>query len=209
MPTDYKVCQGDCISSVAYEFGFFEATLWNHPQNAALRKRRADRNILAEGDLVHIPDKQIKYEAGATDSRHRFRRKGVPARFRLRLIKNGQPRASEKYVLIIDGTLFEGRTDADGWLQHSISPNAKGGRLMLQNGEEHYEVSLGQMDPVTEISGIQGRLQNLGYYGGAIDGVMSAELETALRGFQSASGMEPTGQLDDHTRVALVREHGS
>jgi hypothetical protein len=91
MPEDYTVEQGDCISSIAFEHGFFWVTLWNHPQNSGLKDRRKDPNVLMAGDIVFIPDLRPTWVSKPTEARHRFTLKGVPARLRLRLIKNKDP----------------------------------------------------------------------------------------------------------------------
>ena len=87
MPEDYTVQVGDCISSIAFERGFFWETIWNHPKNAELKQKRQDPNILKEGDIVHIPDKELKEESCATDQKHKFKIKGVPAKLKLRLME--------------------------------------------------------------------------------------------------------------------------
>jgi hypothetical protein len=91
MPEDYKVRPGDCITSLAYERGLVWQKVWNHPKNAPLQAKRKDPNILQPGDVVHLPDKDQRYESGATEQRHRFRRKDVPARLRLRIMEDELP----------------------------------------------------------------------------------------------------------------------
>jgi hypothetical protein len=79
MPEDYTARTGDCILSIAYEHGFFWETLWNDAGNAELKQKRKSPNILVEGDVVHIPDLTPKEESGATEKRHQFKLKAVPA----------------------------------------------------------------------------------------------------------------------------------
>lgn len=91
MAIDHVVRPGDCISSLAESHGLFWETVWNHPGNAALRRQRANPNILRPGDVVHLPDKRRHVEDGASDQLHRFVKKGVPAQFRLRLTRLEPP----------------------------------------------------------------------------------------------------------------------
>jgi N-acetylmuramoyl-L-alanine amidase len=91
MPEDYTVQQGDCISSVAFERGFFWQTLWNDGGNASLKSLRKDPNVLKEDDVIHIPDLTLKYESGATEQTHTFKLKGVPAKFKIRVLKPPKP----------------------------------------------------------------------------------------------------------------------
>jgi len=86
MPS-YTVKQGDCISSIAQMHGLFWYKVWNHPKNANLNERRKDPNVLSPGDVVFVPDQEEKEESGATEQRHRFRKKGVPAKLRLRIME--------------------------------------------------------------------------------------------------------------------------
>src|SRR5882724_13489186 len=103
MPINYKVEQGDCISSIAFEYGFYPDTIWNYPANSELKKKREDPNVLFPGDVVTIPDRRPIEFSKPTTARHKFRLKNIPAKLRLRLLTlEGQPRANEKYVLEID-----------------------------------------------------------------------------------------------------------
>ena len=56
----HQVEQGECLSSIAYECGFFPDTIWNHPQNAELKRKRNNPNALMLGDIISVPDKRIK-----------------------------------------------------------------------------------------------------------------------------------------------------
>jgi N-acetylmuramoyl-L-alanine amidase len=87
MGTSYVVQQGDCIASLAYERGLLLDTIWNHPRNRALKTKRKDPYILKPGDVVYIPDIDPKKLDCATRKRHRFKLKGVPAKFKLRLVE--------------------------------------------------------------------------------------------------------------------------
>lgn len=88
MPTEKVVEQGDCISSIADEHGFFWETLWNHPENSELKQQRKEPTILQEGDVVHVPDLTPKTEDCATEKSHKFKRKGVPAKLKLRMLRS-------------------------------------------------------------------------------------------------------------------------
>jgi N-acetylmuramoyl-L-alanine amidase len=203
--------QGECLSSIASQYGFFWQQIWNDSANSKLKNLRKDPNVLKPGDKIAIPEKTVKSEQAATEGLHRFRCKGVPVSMRLVLMDaEGQPRADEPYTLDIDGYLFSGTSDADGTIECPISPCAKQGRLIVgQDGKEEYLLRLGHLDPVDEISGIQGRLENLGYSCGGIDGKMGPKTESALCAFQKRYGLEQTGNVDENTRNKLTEIHGS
>ena len=209
MPINHQVKQGDCISSIAFENGFFPDTIWNHPSNAELKKKRADPNVLLPGDMVFVPDKRPKEVSEPTNQVHKFRCKNTPEKFKLQLLRDGEPRAGEEYELEIEDLKFSGKTDSQGQLEQSIPPNAKNGKLLLANGEEVYQLRLGNLNPSNEITGAQGRLLNLGFYFGAIDGKMSDELEIAIQEFQFAHDIEPDGELNQATKDALEQAYGA
>ena len=210
--TAYKVLPGDCMTSIAQQAGFLWETLWNDPLNAELKECRRDPNVLMPGDVVKIPEKQIKQESGEAEQRHRFRLLGEPAMLRLRLFKDDDlPRANEPYILDVDGKKLEGTTDSEGKLQHPIPNNAKQGVLTIggePNGQDIYEFRLGGVNPVREVSGAQQRLHNLGFDPGPIDGCLGPRTEAALRAFQKKHKLKETGRVDRGTAERLVQEHG-
>jgi hypothetical protein len=209
---DYVAAQGDCIESIAADHGFYWQTLWDHPNNASLKAQRQDPDVLLAGDVVHVPEKRQKDEPGATEQRHRFRRRGVPSVLRIALKdEDDQPRAGVPYVLEVDGTLTSGETDADGRIEEPLPPNARQGKLTIGTGTdaEEHELNFGHIDPVTEVTGVQGRLKNLGFDCGEIDGALSDQTTEALRAFQSKYGLETTGEPDEPTRQELKNQYGS
>ncbi len=165
MVEDDTVEQGDCISSIAFEHGFLWRTLWNHSSNADLKTRRKDPNVLLEGDIVHIPDLTPKQAPGATEKRHKFKLKGVPAKIKVRFLHDGKPRANIPYQLYVDGISSSGKTDRGGFVEARISPGAKQARIVLKdpNRDIAYNVALGNLDPIDTPSGVAQRLTNLGY----------------------------------------------
>ena len=209
---DYVVKPGDCIESIAYEHGLFWKTLWDHPDNQQVKQVRQKPNVLLPGDKLVIPPIRVKQEACATEKRHRFVRNGVPSQVRIVLRDSkGQPRANLDYKLVIDGKPLSGKTDNQGMLKHSIPPNASSAKLAIMGGldPEEYDLGLGQLDPITEVTGIQARLRNLGYECTDADGELGPSTEAALQAFQTKFGLPPTGKPDDPTRNKLLKEHGA
>jgi N-acetylmuramoyl-L-alanine amidase len=207
-----KVSQGDCISSIADQTGFFWQTIWNHANNAQLKQLRQNPNALLPGDRVFIPDKRMKEESCSTTRCHTFRLLGVPVRFNLRLLdEQGNPRAGVPYTLVIDGKTTRGTVPGDGNLSEIIKPNAQKAKLTLSVpdwGPEEYEFQLGYMNPASDNAGAQGRLKNLGYYAGPINGSVDDDTTDAIQRFQQDAGLPVTGQLDAATQSALAQRHG-
>lgn len=211
MAFDYVVQQGDCISSVAYRFGFFPDTLWNHPGNSSLKRQRRDPNVLLAGDVIHVPDLRGRQLDVAAAKRHRFRRKGVPEKLRIRIEdEEGNPVADAPYTITIDHVQRSGTTDSEGWVIEGIAPDAQNGRLVVgpKGHEQEHELKLGHLDPIEELTGVQARLRNLGY-DCPVDGELGEETREALLHFQRERALEETGEPDDTTREALQAEHKS
>ncbi|HUI54595.1 MAG TPA: peptidoglycan-binding domain-containing protein [Bryobacteraceae bacterium] len=207
---NYTVSQGDCIESIAYEYGLFWKTVWNHPENADLRSIRGDPNRLLPGDHIYL-EKTLKEVAAATDQRHCFRRKGVPSQLHVVLKQGDQPRANMPYIIDIDGTVLSATTNANGEIIHPILPNARLAKIRFgpPKAQQEIQMALGNLDPITEITGVQGRLINLGYPCGAIDGQLSPMTAAAIRAFQDCVSLPATGDVDRATRDAILQAHGS
>jgi hypothetical protein len=167
------VDQGDCVNSVARQYGFLPDSLWNLPSNSKLRERRKRRTVLYPGDLVRIPPKRLRWDSALAGNLYRLRRKGAPDRLKLRFLNCDQePRVDIPYTLtiqIFSGDQLKavhGTLDGDGYLTQPIPPDADVGELVLGTGpdRETYILEIGWLDPSDTFSGVQDRLSNLGYY---------------------------------------------
>jgi len=208
---NYVVKQGDCMASIACQTGFLWQTLWDLPENANLKNLRQDPYVLLPGDVVVIPEIRQRSESRPTDATHQFVRKGVPEILHLVITDDeDQPVANTSYVLEVDGKRVEGQTDGAGAIKQPIAPNARAGHLTVGEGDQQreYQLSLGCVDPIDTLSGLQGRLFNLGYYDGPVDGKMNAQLRTALMLLQNKYSIPLSGDGDDATKAKLQELFG-
>jgi Putative peptidoglycan binding domain/LysM domain len=213
---DYVVQAGDTMASIADEHGFFWQTLWNADSNASLKTARGNPEILLPGDLVTIPEREIKSVAAMTGQRYVFRRRGVPSRIAFRAaLSDGTILATKPYTLSVGDHLYEGTTGSDGGLVHWVSALEPRGTLRIWPGDPKlpevltWTLAIGHLEPLTTLNGVRSRLRNLGYACGTEQGEMSLMTLAALRRFQTDRGIETTGEADSATRTALREAFGS
>lgn len=96
-----------------------------------------------------------------------------------------------------DPAPYKGDGEADSE-SDDAQPRSKKG-----DDEDEYVLDLRHLDPASEVTGAQGRLRNLGYPCGDIDGVLGPRTKEALRAFQKDNALEVTGELDDATESKL------
>jgi hypothetical protein len=203
MPIRHDVQQGDCLSSIAAEYGISWDKIWNHGDNAGLKQRRKDPNVLFPGDVLVVPDKDAKTQACATDQRHAFKTKRKPTRIKIRFTLDDHPRKNLAYELQVAGLTLKGSTDGDGVLEAEIPPDAQSGVLLLgdEDPRETHELGFGALDPLDTDDGVKKRLSSLG-----LDA--DADLPGAIRGFQLQHNLEVTGNVDDTLRAKLKEKFG-
>ncbi len=211
--TEYKVRKGDCLFSIAERHSFFWQTLWDHSRNAELRESRKNPNVLCEGDNVFVPDREEKTLDIETEQCHRFRKKGVPYLIRFRLLKEGEPRATLRYVFTLENKNYEGMSDDDGFVEILVPRTSGQGKLTLyeneeEEAEEKYTLNVGYLDTVDTLTGIQQRLRNLGFPC-KVSGTMDEGTKLAIASFRRKHGPEGPGEIDDALRERLQELHSS
>jgi len=205
------VQKGESIESIAFSAGLRWQTVWEHPENAKLRELRPSPHQLVAGDDVFVPAPKTKSAPCQTGRTNTFQYRSASSRLRLVLQEHGKPLADVPYVVQIDHKLFKGRTGADGLLECPLSPDALQARIRIGDGigARFMTLQLRTLQPVTELAGVQARLQNLGYGPGPADGTNHEQTVQALRRFQTSEGLDPDGKLTDSVRTLLVKRHGS
>ncbi len=203
----HQVEQGECLASIAKAKGFLPDTLWNAPENAALREKRTG-HVLSPGDELFIPEKKPKEVTASTGSRHVFKVRNRTTPFELRLQEEGAGRSGLSWKLKVGALELKGKTDGSGTVRATIPADATGARLEIgDGGDEIYDLKLGELDPIGTDDGVKIRLQNLGYCDP--DSGDDDALKEGITRFQQLKGLEATGTMDDATRNALRDAHGS
>lgn len=208
MPRTHIVAEGEHMAGIAAKYGFGSyRTVWDHPDNAALKATRSP-HVLAPGDVVVIPDFEPRMAEGATERRHRFFRKRTAIELRIVFQRaDGAPLAGAPFDIDLPGAPATGAAAADGMLSVSISEAASMG--VLATGGARLAARVGALDPIDAVAGWQGRLANLGYYTGEIGQEDDPRSRLALEEFQLDSSLPLTGALDPATASALLAAHGS
>ena len=170
------VRQGEVLSRIARRYGVQNVErIYNHPKNAEFKKKRPNPNLIFPGDEIFIPEPgPPKQVACATDASHTFKVKVRKRRLHIVLRDtNSSVMRDEPFQLDLQGVILDGRTDGDGLIDVAIPDDAVSGTLDARS--HRYHLAIGDLNPIDHtpdegISGAQGRLANLGYDVGPIDG---------------------------------------
>jgi N-acetylmuramoyl-L-alanine amidase len=215
MPKVHTVQQGECLSSIARQYGFKDwKVLYDDPANAELKKRRPNPNVLYPGDLVAIPEPKSMTAQRATADWHDFEFEREQARLKVQLMGlDGKALASQEYELTVDGETRSGTTDGSGLVDEPVEIGTKAAQLKVtvpagdETRELTWQINIGGLDPVTSTTGMQTRLAHLQYYTGALDGNFGPLTRGAVQSFQQNAGLDPTGVPDEATLDELQKQH--
>lgn len=212
MPFNHTVEKGDCMTSIASQYGFGKyETIYNDSANSQFKQDNPNPDQLKPGSVVVIPDRKEKKFNKPADASHKFKVKIPKAKLKLELKDDqGHALANKKYRLTIGNTIVEETTDGSGKIDKDIPPEARYGTLTVWMDENNsaaqvfqFPLELGALEPETTISGAQQRLQNLGYDCGGITGVLDETTKDAIKAFQKANSLTVNGDLDDPTKNKL------
>jgi hypothetical protein len=210
MGRSHQVAQGDTMYTIAAKFGVTDwRTIYDHPDNAALRARRPHAHVLEPGDTVAIPDAELPLKV-ALDRRTEFVLRGREQQLLsvTLLHPSFTPMADTEATISVDGARRVVKTDARGVLQAEVPVDARSLTIVVRDDE--WELDIGCLNPLRDTrdeghSGCTSRLHNLGYIErGAHDG----ELAEAIRHFQLDHHLPRTGALDAATVSELTDRHG-
>lgn len=205
----YTVKQGETVASIARQYGFANwRKIWELPENDEIRSKRGNPNILAVGDKVNIPEKQIKDHAGKTETKNRFRLKSDKLFLNIRIEDAGwDPVENEKYTLDIGTKTIQGKTDRDGLLAQEIPVDLKIANLVIRG--HTFVLKIGSLDPVQMVSGWSARLKNLGYFDKEVSDEINEEVLAAAEEYQCDAGLKVDGIVGQRTQDQLEKDHGN
>jgi len=197
------------MEMIAEQFGFRDYHLiYDHANNAALKAKRPNPHILYPGDKVFIPDIDPGHEPAETDKKHKFVIKAQKITLTVYIRRNGVPFANQAYKLKVGTQTIAGKTGADGLIQKEIPIGEPLGVLTF-TGPPSYtrKLNLGFLHPITKASGLQMRLNNLGFGCGSPTGHDSEAYTAALRSFQHKYDLTVNGKPHNHAIEKLRTEY--
>ena len=216
----YLVRQGDWLSKIAAAQGFSNwHTLYDHPSNAAFRRLRPNPNLIYPGDRLFIPDRNEGTLSAPAGQRTRFRTHRSTERLEVTLRDyRGEPLRNTACELTIDGATTSATTDATGKLERTLAPTVQDVRLTIAGIT--LILGVGQLNPMNDaddggLSGVKGRLYNLGYYNGPIhsdgdgDGELGDATAEAIRAFQRDNALPETGEVSQPLKDKLTEKYGA
>jgi N-acetylmuramoyl-L-alanine amidase len=219
MSSYHIVKQGEHLSGIAKQYGFSDyRTIWLHGENAALKAKRLNPNVIFPDDRLFIPDKTEREEPRPTDALHRFRVEKPPLKLRLVLEDlYERPIANAKCDLVVESDTRRLTTDGRGKLEQDIPADARQASLIVHDPQTPADeiaiaIDIGHLDPVEEVSGQKARLNNLGYFAGPFEGVSDEDnnllFRSAVEEFQCDHGLTVDGKCGPGTQARLKQVHG-
>ncbi len=210
MAKTHIVQQGDQLSGIAEANGFANfITIWDHANNASLKNKRKNPHVLFPGDELYIPDKTEKTESCATTKVHLFQVDLQKPKLRIVLKDfDEKPIADTACDLVVEGAVFQLKSDSQGLIEAVIPRTAQNGTLRVPSLNLEYPVKIGHLDPLEEAPGWQARLINLGYHAGSMDDSDEEQLRYAIEEYQCDHKLKVTGELDAATRDSIKQAHG-
>ena len=209
----YVVRKGEHLLKIALRLGFDAETVWQDPKNADLRAKRPSMHVLCVGDVLYVPDgtdpEWLPINVGAKNP---FKAKVPAVRVAVKFVVQGKPLASEACTIRELPKLGELTTTSDGTLEFEAPMGLEVATVEFVDVQLVQPLRIGHLDPVSELTGVYQRLNNLGCVLDDPDASTTLDeqsLRDPLSTFQSSQGMSAaTGDLDDDTRTKLRSEYG-
>ena len=160
----YVIKQGDYLDLLAHVFDFDADTVWNDPANDELRKRRPNPNMLCPTDILYIPTQAARRPVThslVTGQTNTF--VSTPPTVDVSLKFADPNRASQAFTMPELGSLTGLATGADGSTTFKVPVTLKSFTVVFTSDGASFTCKTGHLDPISTLSGVAQRLQNLGY----------------------------------------------
>jgi N-acetylmuramoyl-L-alanine amidase len=143
----YVVRSGDYLTAIAFRFGTTVDEIWADPANAELKKRRANPEILAPGDVVFVPETHREWLPVETGAQNKYtaRRPVVTVRVILRS-PDGKALANQS-VTTSPPSSVPLKTDGDGLLVCAVSFGARVLDVSVDGTSLRFQLRRGQSGP--------------------------------------------------------------
>ena len=206
----HTIKKGECLAVLAKTHRMSVDKIWNDGKNADLKKLREHPHLVMEGDTVEVPEAETKEVNTPHTKKHKFRISSFPAHLRIKIIRFGEPVKNAEFELTCGDEAISGKTDGEGVRDEKILATETTGHVKIKfdDGDDEFDVEIGDLAPAGEVVGLQARLANLGYEPGAVDGALGPLTKRALVIFQEDYELEATGEPDQPTEDKLVELHG-
>jgi hypothetical protein len=133
MARSHTIAEGDCCSSLAAAAGLRDHHgVYDFGDNAELKSRRPNPNMLVVGDVVAVPDIETKTVDAATTRRHRFVVEIRAVKLRLKVLdREGRPLGSKPWRLTYAGGQRDGTLGGDGKIEVEVPATITAAQLVL------------------------------------------------------------------------------
>jgi hypothetical protein len=169
----YVVRQGDFMDQLASRYGFDGDAAWNDGSNDGLRRAGRLPNQLFPGDKLSLPDPTpLKAHALTVGSMNTFTAPApTTTTIGVKFIstEGGASYASKAFFVSELPELTDLSTTGEGVATFDTPVTLSKATIVFSETGETWVLAIGAMDPMTTLSGIFKRLQNLGYIAANIE----------------------------------------
>jgi N-acetylmuramoyl-L-alanine amidase len=212
----HVVQPGEHIGLIAARYGFSDyKEIWEHDNNSALRNKRSNPMILAAGDEIFIPKKDgISIKIKQFEA-HTITLNIAEYQLRVKCLDLNRQTITRNSILtrdngdtiatVLEEDIYTATIRANDTKLDMTFPDAP-----PLPAKDEIPLVIGGLNPITEPSGQQQRLNNLGYFAGFDDepDPESTQFKWAVEEFQKDNGLTVDGKCGPKTQEKLESVHG-
>ncbi|MEZ4324197.1 MAG: peptidoglycan-binding domain-containing protein [Polyangiales bacterium] len=218
LPGYHTIRQGQDMQSIAWAYGRTDwRAIWEDSNNDELREACPEPMVLMPGEQVYVPEADDNQrESLPMGQRHEVVIEVPKTRFYACIQYDGVALANATVSIESGDVMMELTADGSGIvdqelpaLLRDVTVRVTPAASSITDGVPRaivYTVSLGTLNPASNVTGAKQRLRNLGFYRGAIDASLGPDFGAAVALFQLTRDLDQTGELDSDTLRALEGE---